>query len=192
MRLGIQLKDSHKDIHTSRIPAHVPSCGHLLHSSCFTKLLESGGYACPICNKSLINMTRMWRTLDLEISQTPMPEEYREFYVLVLCRDCNKKSKVKFHVLGLKCMECGSYNTSREGEEGVPVVPRPAIGDPAADNEDGWETEEEEEIVGGEEEPAANGNETRQQQDDSISDELNIADVVINVDGDRDSVLPLD
>ena len=86
-------------------------------------------------------------------------------------------------------MECGSYNTSREG---VPVVARPATDGPAADNEDGWETEEEEEIVGGEEEPAANGNETRQQQDDSISDELNIADVVINVDGDRDSVLPLD
>ena len=86
-------------------------------------------------------------------------------------------------------MECGTYNTSREG---VPVVPRPATDGPAADNEDGWETEEEEEIVGGEEEPAANGNETRQQQDDSISDELNIADVVINVDGDRDSVLPLD
>ena len=86
-------------------------------------------------------------------------------------------------------MECGSYNTSREG---VHVVPRPATDGPAADNEDGWETEEEEEIVGGEEEPAANGNETRQQQDDSISDELNIADVVINVDGDRDSVLPLD
>ena len=34
--------------------------------------------------------------------------------------------------------------------------------------------------------------EMKQQQDDSISDELNIADVVINVDGDRDSVLPLD
>ena len=86
-------------------------------------------------------------------------------------------------------MECGSYNTSREG---VPVVPRPATDGPAADNEDGWETEEEEEIVEGEEEPAASGNETRQQQqDDSISDELNIADVVINVDSDRDSVLPL-
>ena len=90
-------------------------------------------------------------------------------------------------------MECGSYNTSREGEEGVPVVPRPAIGGPAADNEDGWETEEEEEIVEGEEEPAANGNETRQQQqDDSISDELNIADVVINLDSERDNALPLD
>ena len=38
-----------------------------------------------------------------------------------------QKSKVKFHVLGLKCIECGSYNTIREGEEGVPVVPRPAI-----------------------------------------------------------------
>ena len=87
-------------------------------------------------------------------------------------------------------MECGSFNTSREG---VPVVARTATGGPAADNEDGWETEEEEEIVEGEEEPAASGNETRQQQqDDSISDELNIADVVINVDSDRDSVLPLD
>ena len=86
-------------------------------------------------------------------------------------------------------MECGSYNTSRQG---VPVVARTATGGPAADNEDGWETEEEEEIVGGEEEPAANGNETRQQQDDSISDELNIADVVINVDSERDNVLPLD
>ena len=64
---------------------------------------------------------------------------------------------------------------------------------PAADNEDGWETEEEEEIVGGEEEPAANGSETRQQQkDDIITDGLNIADVLINVDSDRDNVLPLD
>ena len=73
------------------------------------------------------------------------------------------------------------------------MVARTATGGPAADNEDGWETEEEEEIVGGEEEPAANGNETRQQQqDDSISDELNIADVVINVDSERDNVLPLD
>ena len=89
-------------------------------------------------------------------------------------------------------MECGSYNTSRDGEKGVPVVPRPAISGPAADNEDVWETEEEEEIVGGEEEPATNGNETRQQQDDSIGDELNMADVVINVDSDRDNALPLD
>ena len=41
-----------------------------------------------------------------------------------------KKCKIKFCVLGLKCIECGSYNTSREGEEGVPVVPRPAIFNP--------------------------------------------------------------
>ena len=43
------------------------------------------------------------------------------------------------------------------------------------------------------EEPAANGSETRQQQkDDIITDGLNIADVLINVDSDRDNVLPLD
>ncbi|XP_044172175.1 RING finger and CHY zinc finger domain-containing protein 1-like [Acropora millepora] len=73
MCLGIQLKDSHKcvekssrtdcpicyeDIHTSRIPSHVPPCGHLLHSTCFSKYLETGGYACPMCNRSMVDMTR--------------------------------------------------------------------------------------------------------------------------------------
>ena len=73
------------------------------------------------------------------------------------------------------------------------MVPRPATDGPVADNEDGWETEEEEEIVGGEEEPEANVSETRQQQKDHIiTDGLNIADVLINVDSDRDNVLPLD
>ena len=48
-------------------------------------LFSIKGYAYPICKKSLINMTRMWCTLDLELSHTAMPEEYKEFYVLVRC-----------------------------------------------------------------------------------------------------------
>ena len=46
-------------------------------------------------------------------------------------------------------MECGSYNTSREGEEGVPVaaVPLPQAAHAPQDEEE-WQTEDEEEIVG--------------------------------------------
>ena len=49
-------------------------------------------------------------------------------------------------------MECGSYNTRREGEEGVPVaaVPLPQASHAQQDDEE-WETEHDEEIVGGHE-----------------------------------------
>ena len=49
-------------------------------------LYKYRGYACPICNKSLVDMTRMWRTLDQEIARTPMPQDYSEFYVVVSVR----------------------------------------------------------------------------------------------------------
>ena len=56
---------------------------------------------------------------------------------------------VRFHVGGLKCMECGSYNTSREGEKRVSVaaVPLPQAAHAPQDDEQ-WETEDEEERVG--------------------------------------------
>ena len=41
------------------------------------------GYACPIFNRSMVDMTRAWRMLDNEISMTPMPEEFNNFYVKV-------------------------------------------------------------------------------------------------------------
>ncbi|XP_068759446.1 RING finger and CHY zinc finger domain-containing protein 1-like [Montipora capricornis] len=202
MCLGIQLKDSHKcvekssrsdcpicyeDIHTSRIPAHVPPCGHLLHSICFSNLLESGGYACPICNRSMVDMRRAWRMLDNEISRTPMPEEYNNFYVKILCRDCNKESKIRFHVVGLKCAECGSYNTSREGEEGIPVAAVQLAQAAQGQGDEEWETEDEEETFEGHEE-------TESEQQASVNDLVNLSEVQLNLDDETgdDHELPLD
>jgi len=56
-----------------------------------------------------------WQSLDAEIAATPMPEEYRDMKVAILCRDCHQVCRVNFHVLGLKCQntQCGSYNTCR-------------------------------------------------------------------------------
>lgn len=128
MCLPVQLKDSHKcvenvsrancpvcleDIHTSRIPCHIPDCGHLLHRTCFEQLLHSGHYACPICQTSLLDMTQLWKYLDNEVARTPMPPEYQNYLASILCKDCHQESTVKFHVVGLKCSHCGSYNTCR-------------------------------------------------------------------------------
>ncbi|CRK99585.1 CLUMA_CG012897, isoform A [Clunio marinus] len=104
-----------EDIHHSRIPCHIPSCGHLLHRTCFEQLLVSGYYACPTCQQSMLDMKQLWNYLDNEISVTPMPNEYENFFVDILCKDCHEESTVKFHVVGLKCQnaECGGYNTTR-------------------------------------------------------------------------------
>ena len=82
-------------------------------------------------------------------------------------------------MLGLKCVECGSYNTSREGEEGIPDIPHGA-----ADNAE-WETDEEEEILGGEKREHVN-------HDNRETDDADVSDVVLNVTDDAACDLPLD
>ncbi|KAH0507107.1 RING finger and CHY zinc finger domain-containing protein 1 [Microtus ochrogaster] len=94
-----------EDIHTSRVVAHVLPCGHLLHR----------GYRCPLCMHSALDMTRYWRQLDNEVAQTPMPSEYQNMSVEILCNDCNGRSTVQFHILGMKCKICESYNTAQAG-----------------------------------------------------------------------------
>lgn len=124
--LSIALKDSHKcvenvthancsvcleDLHTSRDTLAVLPCGHIIHRICLRNLFHSGIYACPLCCHSMVDMNSAWHSLDWQIAHTPMPEEYRGTCVTILCRDCHKITSVPFHVMGLKCDKCGSYNT---------------------------------------------------------------------------------
>jgi len=106
-----------EDIHNSRDPAHVPPCSHLLHQKCYSEMLKKGMYACPMCGLAMQNMSDVWARLDSEIAITPMPREYAELYRGILCKDCNKKSTAKFHIVGMKCGidTCGSYNTTEDG-----------------------------------------------------------------------------
>ncbi|XP_019866508.1 RING finger and CHY zinc finger domain-containing protein 1 [Aethina tumida] len=155
MCLPVQLQDNHKcvenvsrsncpvcleDIHTSRIPCHIPNCGHLLHRTCFEQLLHSGMYACPLCQTSVMDMTELWKYLDNEIANTPMPSDYFNLMVEILCKDCHQKCVVKFHVLGHKCVHCGSYNTCRIKAERVPLE------DPPTNNENPETSEDDEEV----------------------------------------------
>ena len=36
------------------------------------------------------------------------------------CRDCSRETETDFHIVGLKCTNCGSYNTVRCGNEEIP------------------------------------------------------------------------
>ncbi|NXM19808.1 ZN363 protein, partial [Ploceus nigricollis] len=103
-----------EDIHTSRVGAHVLPCGHLLHRTCYDEMLKEG-YRCPLCMHSALDMSRYWRQLDNEVAQTPMPTEYQNMMVEILCNDCNARSTVQFHLLGMKCQSCQSYNTAQDG-----------------------------------------------------------------------------
>lgn len=68
-------------------------------------------------------MSSTWLKLDSEIARTPMPGDYANMELRILCRDCHKHSNVKFHIIGLKCGECGSYNTSRDDDGNAPLNP---------------------------------------------------------------------
>ena len=53
-----------------------------------------------------------WAALDREVAATPMPLAYRGLYRKILCKDCHDPTTATFHIVGMKCGSCGSYNTT--------------------------------------------------------------------------------
>ncbi|GJM89667.1 hypothetical protein PR202_ga05876 [Eleusine coracana subsp. coracana] len=49
--------------------------------------------------------------LDGLLAAEQLPEEYRDRCQDILCNDCEKKGRSRFHWLYHKCGFCGSYNT---------------------------------------------------------------------------------
>ena len=106
-----------EDLQTSRESTLWLSCLHAIHHKCYLELSKTS-LKCPVCSKSFVeksNLVDFNERIDAEIAATPMPEEYANMMVKILCNDCNNESEVKFHIFGLKCLsgECGSYNTRR-------------------------------------------------------------------------------
>jgi len=54
-----------EDIHTSRIPSHIPLCGHLIHKTCIAALFQGGFSACLICQAPMKNAVLIisWTTM---------------------------------------------------------------------------------------------------------------------------------
>ena len=87
---------------------HILECGHVLHTECFKKYIQTD-YKCPMCKKSMYDINQY---IEQQVNSVQMPEEYN-MDVEVLCNDCNKQCMTKFHFMAMKCNHCGSYNTVR-------------------------------------------------------------------------------
>ncbi|KAK4486591.1 hypothetical protein RD792_006842, partial [Penstemon davidsonii] len=55
--------------------------------------LQLSRYSCPICSKSICDMSNVWRKLDEEVASTHMPEMYKNKMVWILCNDCETTSE---------------------------------------------------------------------------------------------------
>ena len=82
-------------------------CGHTIHNQCYDAHIKTS-YKCPECSKTIKDMTTEFKYLDCRINNEPMMSQKS---VNIVCNDCNKKSITKYHYVGLKCIECNSYNT---------------------------------------------------------------------------------
>lgn len=89
------------------------TCGHWIHTNCFKEMLNHGNFTCPFCSKLMVDLTEYYAFLDEHIKTTPMPEEYTDKQVNILCNECLMTSAVPFHFYGLRCLSCGSYNTKQ-------------------------------------------------------------------------------
>lgn len=141
--LSIDLKDKHKCVantthcncpvcneylFTSINKVVFMKCGHLIHQHCYDELSKHT-YKCPLCKKTIANVEAQFRILDQEIQQQPLPAPYNLWRCIITCNDCKGKSNVLFHILGLKCKYCKSYNTTQiklikpEEEEELDIEP---------------------------------------------------------------------
>ncbi|PNT16120.1 hypothetical protein POPTR_010G122200v4 [Populus trichocarpa] len=98
------------DMFTSSASVKALPCGHFMHSTCF-QAYTCSHYICPICSKSLGDMSVYFGMLDALLASEELPEEYRDRCQDILCNDCDKKGTAPFHWLYHKCRFCGSYNT---------------------------------------------------------------------------------
>lgn len=100
------------NLFSSTRPVVFMPCGHPIHADCFTDYSKRF-YRCPLCSKSIFNTSALFRMIDEEVQSEVLPPELEDQDIYILCQDCRLKSRTKFHLAGLKCDTCGSYNTAK-------------------------------------------------------------------------------
>ncbi|GJQ10884.1 hypothetical protein GpartN1_g2675.t1 [Galdieria partita] len=95
---------------TSTTPVKYLQCGHLMHVSCYNHYVKKS-YICPICQRSMQDMSSYFARLDKLLARDHSQQLYRGIVSHIQCNDCQKQSDVTFHFVFHKCTQCGSYNT---------------------------------------------------------------------------------
>lgn len=111
---GVCLEDF---FHSRKGMTKFPQCNHPIHSTCLMQMFKSGNINCPICGRSYSKEDdETIKKIDEIVEKT------NEFFVFegkpmfddILCMNCMGHTKqVRFNAYGMKCGECGSYNTKK-------------------------------------------------------------------------------
>ncbi len=97
-------------------PVMLAVCGHPIHVECYEKYIKVN-YTCPICSKSLCDMSSNISRVDEFMENSQMPEEFQHMKSNIICCDCEEHCTVPFHFSYHKCINCGSYNTKVKSTE---------------------------------------------------------------------------
>jgi RING finger/CHY zinc finger protein 1 len=94
-------------------PATVLPCGHPMHAHCQLSCFQQNRLSCPLCRKTMMSddiLQKHNELMDALIEQFPMQEELT---FVIKCNDCGFNGATRFHPYGMKCAQCGGYNTSK-------------------------------------------------------------------------------
>ena len=91
------------------------ACGHVMHMKCFTEYRRGQHYTCPLCMRSMEDMSDYFALLDAAVRMQPMPAAFLSTKSNIYCQDCEQTGQCPYHFVGLKCPNCGSYNTREMG-----------------------------------------------------------------------------
>eukprot|EP00294_Goniomonas_avonlea_P010916 CAMPEP_0114542406 /NCGR_PEP_ID=MMETSP0114-20121206/1820_1 /TAXON_ID=31324 /ORGANISM="Goniomonas sp, Strain m" /LENGTH=397 /DNA_ID=CAMNT_0001726705 /DNA_START=138 /DNA_END=1331 /DNA_ORIENTATION=+ len=115
---------------TSTTPVMFLTCGHCMHVNCYEEYIKVN-YTCPICSKSLGDMSSYFQRLDDWLATEVMPPEFSNLTSHILCSDCETRGSAPFHFTYHKCGSCGSYNTKVVStERSAPLEPVPQASEP--------------------------------------------------------------
>ncbi len=113
----------HESLFQSTEPLRGLKCGHVMHMSCFSNYRRGQRYTCPLCMKSMEDMSDYFALLDAAVRMQPMPMAYLSTMSNVYCQDCEQTGECRYHFVGHKCPTCGSYNTRELGRVQVSESP---------------------------------------------------------------------
>lgn len=86
------------------------TCGHIIHNDCYNELIKNT-YKCPLCFKTILDMTEEFKKIDEKIeNETNIFDKIIDLKN-IYCNDCEIKTQVNYNYIGIKCSNCGSYNT---------------------------------------------------------------------------------
>lgn len=93
-------------------PVEILKCGHSIHEECFKDMISKNQYKCPLCKKSIMNMSQQWLAKDQLKDFEMIPMHFRHKRLIIFCNDCEQKSDIGFSFEFRKCNHCRGYNTN--------------------------------------------------------------------------------